>query len=406
MRALAQSPAPRAPSSRRTHDPRAFRGASGWAALAALVAALGLAPTAEGAERVHVVAKGHTLTAIAGRYGVSVDDICRANGISPKVMLKPGQKLVIPSKDAPKRAEKKRAEQKPAEKKPAPKRAEKKPPPKRAEKKRPARAEAKRAPKRAVTAADRAAVRWHKVAKGQHLGSIARRYHVTVEAICAANGIRKRDPIHPGHELIIPARSDEDGAIAAAVLAEKSRATDGKAAKAKADDATGWKKYAKRPAKPGYVVLVRADGTTWKGHVRGKGGSVLSGAKKAFREMLATKAGEEKDIDPRLIALIGQVSDTFGGRTVRIVSGYRNKRAGPGSRHRHGRALDFTIDGVPVTALRDYLKTLDAVGVGFYPNSGFCHLDVRDRWTYWIDYAGPGQPARYGGFWTKKGRVR
>ena len=364
----------------------------------ALVACLGLAAGAEAADRVHVVAKGHTLTAIAGRYGVSVEDICQANGISPKVMLKPGQKLVIPSKNAPKRSEKsdaKRAE---------PKRAE----PKRAEKKNDKRDDAsERAPKtRAVTPADRAAVRWHKVAKGQHLGSIARRYGVSVELLCQANGIRKRDPIHPGHELVIPARSDEDGAIARAVLAEKSRSTEAKAAKAKAEDETGWKKYAKRPAKPGYVVLVRADGTSWKGHVRGKGGSVLSGAKNAFRAMLATKAGDEKDIDPRLIALVGQVSDTFGGRTVRIVSGYRNTRAGPGSRHRHGRALDFTIDGVPVTALRDYLKTLDAVGIGYYPNSHFVHLDVREQWTYWIDYAGPGQPARYGGFWTKKGRVR
>src|SRR5690606_22555420 len=90
-----------------------------WAgAIGALVLAgsLFVASGADARERVHVVARGHTLTAIAGRYGVSVEDICRANGISPKTMLKPGQELVIPSKDAPKRAEKKRA-QKRAEKK-------------------------------------------------------------------------------------------------------------------------------------------------------------------------------------------------------------------------------------------------------------------------------------------------
>jgi LysM repeat protein len=384
MRSLAQTPTA-------IHRPR--RRVRGLMALA-LVACLGLTPGAAAAQRVHVVAKGHTLSAIAGRYGVSVEDICQANGISPKVMLKPGQKLIIPSKTAPSRAEKNRPQQE------RPKRAEQKRP----EKKGDDRAET--APKTRVTDADRAAVRWHKVAKGQHLGSIARRYAVSIEALCLANGIRKEDPIQPGHVLVIPASSDEDGAIARAVLAEKSTSVDATDAKAKRDDEPSWKKYAKKPEKPGYVVLVRADGTSWKGHVRGKGGSVLSGAKKAFREMLATNGGAEKDIDPRLIALVGQVSDTFGGRAVRIVSGYRDTRAGPGSRHRHGRALDFTIDGVPVTALRDYLKTLDAVGIGYYPNSHFVHLDVREHWTYWIDYAGPGQPARYGGFWTKKGRVR
>jgi LysM repeat protein/predicted esterase len=46
--------------------------------------------------------------------------------------------------------------------------------------------------------------RTHQVAKGQTLGAIARRYHVTVEALCKANRIRRRDPIRPGQKLIIP----------------------------------------------------------------------------------------------------------------------------------------------------------------------------------------------------------
>jgi len=57
--------------------------------------------------------------------------------------------------------------------------------------------------------------RTHVVAKGQTLGAIARRYHVTVAALCNANGIRRRDPIHPGQKLIIPDRDDKDGSRAA-----------------------------------------------------------------------------------------------------------------------------------------------------------------------------------------------
>jgi hypothetical protein len=34
------------------------------------------------------------------------------------------------------------------------------------------------------------------------------------------------------------------------------------------------------------------------------------------------------------------------------------------------------------------------VGVGYYPNSSFVHLDVRETNTYWVDYAGPGEAPR------------
>jgi len=44
--------------------------------------------------------------------------------------------------------------------------------------------------------------------------------------------------------------------------------------------------------------------------------------------------------------------------------------------------------------VRDYLRTLPGVGVGYYPNSSFLHLDVRGRSTHWVDYAGPGEAPR------------
>lgn len=56
--------------------------------------------------------------------------------------------------------------------------------------------------------------RTHVVAKGQTLGMIAHRYHVSIAAICRANGIRRRAPIHPKQKLIIPAPGD-DGSKAA-----------------------------------------------------------------------------------------------------------------------------------------------------------------------------------------------
>jgi len=52
---------------------------------------------------------------------------------------------------------------------------------------------------------------------------------------------------------------------------------------------------------------------------------------------------------------------------------------------------------VPNTELRDYLRgNLKKVGVGYYPNSSFVHLDVRkDRSAFWIDYSGPGERSVY-----------
>ncbi len=58
--------------------------------------------------------------------------------------------------------------------------------------------------------------RTHTVAKGQTLGMIAHRYNVSIEALCHANGIRRRDPIHPKQKLIIPSTDDDDGNKAAA----------------------------------------------------------------------------------------------------------------------------------------------------------------------------------------------
>jgi hypothetical protein len=62
-----------------------------------------------------------------------------------------------------------------------------------------------------------------------------------------------------------------------------------------------------------------------------------------------------------------------------------------------GLACDFRVEGVKTAELRDYLRhTFDKVGVGYYPNSSFVHLDVRkDRSAFWIDYSGPGERAVY-----------
>src|SRR5690606_9609465 len=42
------------------------------------------------------------------------------------------------------------------------------------------------------------------------------------------------------------------------------------------------------------------------------------------------------------------------------------------------------------------LRKFDQTGVGYYPNSYFVHMDVREDRGYWVDRSGPGEPADYG----------
>jgi LysM repeat protein len=59
-----------------------------------------------------------------------------------------------------------------------------------------------------------AAERTHVVASGHTLGKIAKRYHVSVAALCHANGIKRSDPIRPRQKLVVPDESDKDGSKA------------------------------------------------------------------------------------------------------------------------------------------------------------------------------------------------
>ncbi|HEX3343413.1 MAG TPA: DUF882 domain-containing protein [Polyangiaceae bacterium] len=109
-------------------------------------------------------------------------------------------------------------------------------------------------------------------------------------------------------------------------------------------------------------------------------------------------------IDPRLLERLESAVDHFRkpGATAKVllVSGYRPKSAG--SYHQSGRALDFRIDGVENEALVTFCKTLPDTGCGYYPNSSFVHLDVRDAGAghvAWIDVSRPGEPPKYVASW-------
>lgn len=158
-----------------------------------------------------------------------------------------------------------------------------------------------------------------------------------------------------------------------------------------------WRSYAKVGWRRGFVTLYSPGmDRRWAGYVLGPGDVLLPRAEQQIRRLLASwRTGRTRDIDRRLVRVMARVSDVFGGRPIRVVSGFRETSHARQSHHKKGEALDFSIDGVPNWALRDYLRTLDHTGVGYYPNSSFVHVDVRAQGAYWVDLSRPGAPPRY-----------
>ena len=111
----------------------------------------------------------------------------------------------------------------------------------------------------------------------------------------------------------------------------------------------------------------------------------LHAAMKVLRDW---RNGEEHFMDPRLFDLLNQLRSKMDVRgAFQIVSGYRSaatnammhqhsQEVAVHSQHILGKALDIGMEGVELARLHRAALSLRAGGVGFYPNSGFVHVDV------------------------------
>lgn len=108
----------------------------------------------------------------------------------------------------------------------------------------------------------------------------------------------------------------------------------------------------------------------------------------------ALLAPDVRVLHPGLLERLQRIGEAFAPHPIEIVSGYRPE-ARSSSRHHHGHALDLIVQGVSREALRDLVVTFPETGVGWYPNSVFVHVDVREESAYWVDLSGPGERPRY-----------
>ncbi|MBX3250837.1 MAG: LysM peptidoglycan-binding domain-containing protein [Myxococcales bacterium] len=281
---------------------------------ASAVAALALALTVSSAssqERQHRVRAGQSLSKVAQRYQVSVQDLAGANDLAVSASLREGQTLRIPEPG------------------------------------------------------------YHYVRSGETLSTIARRRDVSVRDLMAANRLREGAPLSVGQRLALP----------------------GQLQRIEAEARWG------RPRSPGVVNFHRiATQERLRVRILDSRGRPRTRARADIARLFRHKrTGVIEAPHPRLLQLLVQISDHFGGRTLQILSGYRPAEGytEESSHHVDGSAVDLRVQGVPNEVLRDYLRTLHDVGVGYYPNSTFVHLDVRDRSRYWVDRSRAGEPPDY-----------
>jgi LysM repeat protein len=142
-------------------------------------------PSSPVAPSMHVVRPGEHLTGIARQHGTSVAALAAANRISNPSYIRVGQRLVIPSTAA---------------------------------------VAAQPAAANPVAAPAPAAVRSHRVAPGEYLIGIARRYGTSVQAIMAANGMSNPSFIRAGDVLRIPTAPGALAPVAAAPAAPRAAA--------------------------------------------------------------------------------------------------------------------------------------------------------------------------------------
>ncbi len=131
-------------------------------------------------------------------------------------------------------------------------------------------------------------------------------------------------------------------------------------------------------------------------------------AKKLRRMFRCRRSGRSRRMNRGLYAKLADLAQHYQGHTIEVVSAYRHGRnAKPTSRHRQGRAIDIKVVGIPAAQVRDYLwaRYEDEVGVGFYKEQQFVHLDHRHNYpaTAWTQKHHSGEN-EYNPSWSRSSR--
>ncbi len=264
------------------------------------------------------------------------------------------------------------------------------------------------------------AQRHHTVRAGQSMSRIARRYHVDVYDLAAANRMRTNQMLRPGQILVVPPRGvtyvrpgqtlshiarDHDCTVEE--LARLNRMRRGRT-RLRAGQRLILPGYAPAeetaprdwgaPATAGRVTLRRRDEVITAQLVDAEGRITREGLETMATLMRRHEDDAPEIPHPRLVRLLAAISDHFGGREITLVSG-RREAGGytrESSRHTSGHATDIRVAEVPRRQLWDFCRSLHLTGCGYYPRSTFVHVDVRRQAAQWVDWSRPRGRPQYG----------
>ncbi len=100
------------------------------------------------------------------------------------------------------------------------------------------------------------------------------------------------------------------------------------------------------------------------------------------------RRNETFSMDRHLFDQLSQIQKLVGKESeVVLISGYRSPVTNAALRshssavakksyHMQGKAIDFRLDGVKLSTVREAAMSLKAGGVGYYPGSNFVHIDT------------------------------
>lgn len=106
------------------------------------------------------------------------------------------------------------------------------------------------------------------------------------------------------------------------------------------------------------------------------------------------RTDETHPMDPELIHLIHDLQAAWGTiQAFDLISGYRSPKTNAAlrkkskgvaehSRHIEGMAVDIASKN-RLQNLRNLAQSLKKGGVGYYPQKGFVHVDIRSKPTFW-----------------------
>jgi len=117
----------------------------------------------------------------------------------------------------------------------------------------------------------------------------------------------------------------------------------------------------------------------------------ITGLFQIDKAMMDYRAWQIARIDLKLVELMHEIHDftkrRYGATRIDVLSGYRSpmtnrflRRHSRGvakhSYHMKAQAVDIHVPGVRLHKLRSLARSIGMGGVGYYPRSGFVHVDV------------------------------